>query len=152
MRSIRPVRITVLGLLLILSSGCSQWSWNPARWFDAEKSAPAPEVQVLTIEGTSAVAGDRFVQRWDGARLIVDVHSAGGTGSALFKPATAQGWPPRLAVRVHSHALAQFEALGAQNIRMTFGSAPLTEPALIDLPHGVYRRESPQLEIRWSAQ
>lgn len=141
-------RLLALALLAFLCGGCANWSWNPANWFSKEPAAPVPEVQVLAIESTSG-GGDQFVQTWDGARLIVDVQSASGSGSAVLKPASQQGWPLRLAFRVHSSSLAEFAVRGAQNLRMSFGSAPLTEPALIDLPYGIYRKESPQLEIRW---
>jgi len=144
----RLQRTLSLAVLAILCAGCGQWSWNPAKWFREPAPAPMAAVQVLTIESTSG-GGDRFVQSWEGARLVVDVHSAGGSGTAVLKPAEGQSWPLRLAFRVHSSALAEFEANGAQALRMSFGSVPLTEPALIDLPYGIYRKESPQLEIRW---
>jgi hypothetical protein len=148
MRPMRLQRTLSLAVLAILCTGCAQWSWNPAKWFREPAPAAAAEVQVLTIDSTSG-GGDRFVQSWDGARLVVDVHSAGGSGTALLKPVEGQSWPLRLAFRVHSSGLAEFEARGAQVLRMSFGSEPLTEPALIDLPYGIYRKESPQLEIRW---
>lgn len=137
--------------LLLLCAGCSQWSWNPMKWelFGKKTEAPPPTVEVLAIEsGTANPAGERFEQHWDGARLVVDIHSPNGIGRATLKPRGA-GWPLRLAFRLHLGALEGFEAKGAQNMRFSLGSTTLTEPALIDLPHGIVAKDSPQLEIQW---
>jgi hypothetical protein len=60
-----------------------------------------------------------------------------------------QGWPLRLAFRLHLSALEGFEVRGAQNMRWNLGHDPLTAPALIDLPAGTYTKESPEIEIQW---
>src|SRR5689334_21779547 len=98
------LRAACVTALLVLG-GCGQWSWNPARWFSRPaQPAPAP-VEVLTIESASAnPAGERFEQSWDGARLVVDVHSPSGIGRATLKPKDGP-WPLRLAFRFHTSAL-----------------------------------------------
>jgi hypothetical protein len=140
----------LLGLLLALTlSACGQWSWNPATWFNKKPEAPPPVVEVLGIESRSAnPAGDRFTQSWEGARLVVDIYSDTGIGRAVVKPRD-QGWPLRLAFRLHLSAVEGFEVRGAQNLRWSLGHDPLTEPAMIDLPAGAYTKESPEIEIQW---
>lgn len=138
-----------IGLLALVLSGCGQWSWNPVKWFQRPPPAGPPLVEVLNIESTSAnAAGERFEQSWDGARLIVDVHSPAGIGKAILRPA-GQGWPLRLAFRLHVSALEGFEARAAQNMRISLGREPLPEPALIDVPYGVVAKDSEQLEVQW---
>jgi hypothetical protein len=74
--------LSVFGALFVgplgagLLAACSQWSWNPKDWF-ASKPEPAPApVDLLSIQSESANAtGERFVQTWEGARLVVDVYS-----------------------------------------------------------------------------
>lgn len=147
---VKPARPYAL-LLVILLAGCSQWSWNPAKWdlFDKKTEAPPPPVEMLSIESRSAnPAGESFEQHWDGARLVVDVHSASGIGEATLKP-REQGWPLRLAFRLHLNAVEGFEVKGAQSMRFSLGHEPLTEPALIDLPYGIVAKDSPQLDIHW---
>lgn len=142
-------RLLAAALTALLLAGCSQWSWNPVRWFDKPPEAKPPLVEVLAIESNTAnPGGERFEQSWDGARLVVDIHSPGGIGRATLRP-REQGWPLRLAFRVHTSALEGFEARGAQNMRISLGREPLTEPAFIDLPHGVIAKDSAQLEIQW---
>jgi hypothetical protein len=147
---VKPARLCALPLAILLS-GCSQWSWNPAKWdlFGKKAEAPPPIVEILSIESRSAnPAGERFEQHWDGARLVVDIHSASGIGEATLKP-REQGWPLRLAFRLHLNAVEGFEVKGAQSMRFSLGHEPLTEPALIDLPYGIVAKESPQLDIQW---
>ncbi len=148
----RSAQRTLAALLLLWTlAACSQWSWNPARWnpFKDEPEPPPPPVEVLSIESRSAnPAGDRFTQSWDGVRLVIDIHSDAGFGRALLKPRD-QGWPLRLAFRLHLSALEGFEVRAAQNLRWNLGHDPLTEPAFIDLPHGAYAKDSPEIEIQW---
>lgn len=146
----RAVPQALLALLLTLTlTGCSHWSWNPATWFKSKPEAPPPTVELLSIESRSAnPVGDRFTQSWEGARLVVDVYSDSGIGRAVLKPRD-QGWPLRLAFRLHLSALEGFEVRGAQNMRWNLGHDPLTAPALIDLPAGIYTKESPEIEIQW---
>ena len=93
-------------------------------------------------------AGDRFTQSWEGVRLVVDIHSDTGIGRAVLKPRD-QGWPLRLAFRLHLSAVEGFEVRGAQNLRWSLGQDPLTEPAMIDLPAGAYAKDSPEIEVQW---
>ena len=126
--------------------GCSHWSWNP---FKKEPEAPPPPVEMLSIESLSPnPASDRFAQSWEGVRLMVDVYSDTGIGRAVLKPRD-QGWPLRIAFRLHLTALEGFEVRAAQNLRWDLGHEPLTQPAVIDLPAGAYTKESPQIEIQW---
>src|SRR5262245_66280384 len=98
----RPrTRLLTLSLILLLA-GCSQWSWNPAKWdlFDKKAEAPPPPVEMLTMESHSAnPAGEKFEQHWDGARLVGDIRSADGVGEATLKPRD-QRWHLRLAFSV----------------------------------------------------
>lgn len=145
----RAQRVWVVILLTATLAGCSHWSWSPATWFKTQPEPPPPAVEVLSIESQSAnPAADRFSQSWDGVRLVVDIHSGPGIGRAVLKP-RAQGWPLRLAFRLHLSALEGFEVRGTQNMRWSLGHEPLTEPALIDLPYGTYAKDSPQIEIQW---
>lgn len=135
----------------VLVAGCSSWSWNPAKWslFHRAAEPVPPPVQVLTIASASTnPGGESFVQSWDGTRLIVDIHSPNGTGRATLRPA-GERWPLRLAFRMHVGALEGFEVRGAQNLRISLGPEPLAEPALIDLPYGIYLKDTPQIEIQW---
>lgn len=145
----RPVQWTLFAALCALLLAACGWSWNP---FKKKPAAPPPVVQVLSIESRSAnPAGDRFTQTWEGVRLVVDVYSDAGIGRAVLKPRD-QGWPLRLAIRLHLAALEGFEVRGAQNLRWSLGHEPLPEPPLIDLPAGVYTKESPEIEIQWVDQ
>jgi len=140
---------SALALTALLLAGCGQWSWNPVKWFGKKPEARAPVVEVLSIESTSGnPSGERFEQSWDGARLIIDVHSPAGIGRATLRPRD-QGWPLRLAFRLHVGALEGFEVKAAQNMRFSLGSEPLTQPAFIDIPYGVVAKDSPQLEVQW---
>ncbi len=142
-------RLAALAVTALLLAGCGQWSWNPMRWFEKEPQPKPAPVAVLAIEsGTANPAGERFEQSWDGARLVIDIHSPNGIGRATLRP-REQGWPLRLAFRIHTGALEGFEARAAQNMRISLGTEPLTEPAYIDLPHGVVAKDSTQLEIQW---
>lgn len=147
----RQLRVLAALLAVLALAGCANWSWNPAKWslFNKDPEPAPPVVEVLTIESLSPnSAGDHFTQSWDGVRLVVDVHSDAGIGRALLKPRD-QGWPLRIAFRLHVSALEGFEVRGAQNLRFSLGHDPLTEPAFIDVPAGAYTKDSPQLEIQW---
>ena len=86
------VRWTLVAALALLLAGCGQWSWNPTKWFSKEPAPPPAPVEVLAIESTSEnPAGDSFQQSWDGTRLVVDIHSAGGSGARRCVPATRGG-------------------------------------------------------------
>jgi hypothetical protein len=135
-------------LLSLCVAGCSAAAWNPVHWFKKAPPPAAPVVQVLTIEPGSANTSDRFAQSWDGARLIVDIESPSGVGRATLRPANGP-WPLRLAFRMHVSALEGFEVRGAQNMRISLGAEPLTEPALIDLPYGIYVKDTSQIDIQW---
>lgn len=141
---------SALGLPLLLTlTACSHWSWNPVTWFQKKPEAPPPVVEVLGIESRSAnPAGDRFTQSWEGVRVVVDIYSDSGIGRAVLKPRD-QGWPLRLAFRLHLSALEGFEVRGAQNLRWSLGHEPLTQPALIDLPAGAYAKDTPEIEVQW---
>jgi hypothetical protein len=144
-----PVRRVLLASLFALTLSACGWSWNP---FSKKPEAPPPTVEVLSIESRSPnPAGDRFTQSWEGVRLVVDVYSDTGIGRAVLKPRD-QGWPLRIAFRLHLAALEGFEVRAAQNLRFNLGHDPLTEPALIDLPAGAYTKESPEIEIQWVDQ
>lgn len=147
----RPFAWLVALPLVLLLAGCSQWSWNPTKWdlFGKKTEAPPPTVEMLAIQsGTANPAGERFEQHWDGARLVIDIHSSSGIGRATLKPRD-QGWPLRLAFRLHLSAVEGFEVKGAQSMRFSLGHEALTEPALIDLPYGILNKDSPQLDIQW---
>jgi len=153
MKTARPRRYRLLaGLLLALAvTGCANWSWNPAKWslFSKEPEPAPPVVEVLAIESLSPnPAADRFSQSWEGVRLVIDIHSDTGIGRAVIRP-REQGWPLRLAFRLHLSTLEGFEVRAAQNLRFSLGHDPLTEPAFIDVPHGAYTKDSPQIEIQW---
>ena len=143
------LRWVVLCLLVPILGACSHWSWNPRDWF-GEKPEPAPApVELLSIQSTSAdAAGERFVQSWEGARLVVDIYSGSGIGHAVVKPRD-KGWPLKLAFRLNLAAVEDFEFRGAQNLRWSLGREPLPQPALIDIPHGAYQKDTPQIEIEW---
>jgi hypothetical protein len=143
------LRWAVVCLVVPTLAACAHWSWNPRDWFgDKPEPAPAP-VDLLSIQSTSTnPAGERFVQSWEGARLVVDVYSDSGIGHAVVKP-RAQGWPLKLAFRLNLTAVEDFEIRGAQNLRWSLGHEPLTQPALIDVPYGAYQKDTPQIEIAW---
>jgi len=155
-RGMRPGHFRVLaGLVPMLAlAGCANWSWNPAKWslFNKDPEPAPPVVEVLAIESLSPnPAGDHFSQSWDGVRLVVDINSDSGIGRAVLKPREA-GWPLRIAFRLHLSALESFEVRSAQTLRFGLGHDPLTEPVFIDLPHGAYAKDSPQIEIQWVDQ
>jgi len=145
----RLAAAATIGALTLLLAGCGQWSWNPVKWFQRPALAGPLLVEVLSIESQSgSPTGERFEQSWDGARLVIDVHSPSGIGKAILRPRD-RGWPLRLTFRMHVSALEGFEARAAQNMRISLGSDPLTEPASIDLPYGVVAKDSEQLEVQW---
>ena len=59
-----------------------------------------------------------------------------------------QGWPLKIAFRLNLTAVEDFEIRGAQ-MRRSLGHEPLTQPALIDVPYGTYKKDTPQIEIEW---
>ena len=141
-------RVIAFAIVPLLGA-CSHWSWNPHDWFGSKpEPAPAP-VELLSIQSMSTnPAGERFVQSWEGARLVIDIYSASGIGHAVVKP-REQGWPLKLAFRLNLTAVEDFEVRGAQNSRWSLGHEPLTQPALIDVPYGTYKKDTPQIEIEW---
>jgi hypothetical protein len=143
----------LLGALLLTATlaACASGSWNPANWslFSKDPEPTPPAVEMLAIESLSPnPEADRFSQSWDGVRLVIDVHSDTGVGRAVLRPRD-QGWPLRLAFRLHLPALEGFDVRSAQTLRFSLGREPLTEPAFIDLPPGAYTKDSPQIEIQW---
>jgi len=146
-----PGRVLATFLLALATAGCANWSWNPAKWslFNEDPAPAPPVVEMLAIESLSSnPAADRFSQSWDGVRLVIDIHSDTGIGRAVLRPRD-DGWPLRLAFRLHLPALEGFEVRSAQTLRFGLGHEPLTEPAFIDLPPGAYTKDSPQIEIQW---
>lgn len=144
-----PSKWAVAFVVVPMLSACSHWSWNPRDWFGSKpEPAPAP-VELLSIQSTSAnPAGERFMQTWEGARLVVDIYSDSGTGHAVVKPRD-QGWPLKVAFRLNLTAVEDFEIRGAQNLRWSLGHEPLAQPALIDVPYGAYTKDTAQIEIQW---
>lgn len=148
-------RAGVAVALLSLLAGCSHmpnphlsWPWHH------KQAAPPQEVHELTIEpgaeGAASGATPTLPQYWQRNTLLIDLQSAGGTGSIVLKPVPGTTWPARLAFRVMPGQFGILEVRGAQRMLL-----PITtqgaKPVDLELLPGVYTARTPQITVTWEA-
>jgi hypothetical protein len=142
-RSAWRARAAVAALAL-LAAACGHLPALHWPWHRPSPAAPAP-VHELDIGGAAA---DAFPQYWKRNTLLVDLSAASGTGSITLRPATAAGWPLRLAFRITPGAIGALEVRAAQRTRVPV-AAEGGRPIDLELAPGVYTPDSAQITVSW---
>ena len=135
-RGVNAARGAALALALCVA-GCAHWHHRPP-------PPPAP-VHELAIEGAGAEA---FPQYWKRNTLLIDLAAARGSGTLTLKPATAAGWPARLAFRVTPGAIGELEVHAAQRLILPISSAG-AKPVDLELAAAVYTSATAQITVSW---
>ena len=94
----RACAAPVLSVLLTMCAACSHlprphWPWQA-------KQAPAPQEVHELVATAPQGSSVSLAQYWQGNTLIVDLRSAGSTGSVSLTPREHTLWPARIAFRV----------------------------------------------------
>jgi hypothetical protein len=142
-RSAWRARAAVAALALLVAA-CGHLRPLHWPWHRHSPAVPAP-VHELDIGGAAA---DAFPQYWKRNTLLVDLSAASGTGSITLRPATAAGWPLRLAFRITPGAIGALEARAAQRIRVPVAAGG-GRPIDLELAPGVYTPDSAQITVSW---
>jgi hypothetical protein len=143
-----------LGLLMtalatLLAAGCGHlsphWPWHHA----PPSAAPVHELDISGAPG-GASPGGTYPQYWKRNTLVVDLSAVSGSGRITLRPAGANGWPVRLALRITPGSIAELDVRGAQRLIL-----PITpsggKPVDLELAPGVYTRSTPQLTVSWGS-
>ncbi len=135
-------------LLLLMLGGCSLLS-------------PAPDVTLTISKQGPWQAQDQIGWQQDGSRLLLEIHSPAGVGSARLQPTSGQ-WPETVRVRLHLTALEGFFATtGAARFDYRLaqkensqraqaraqGESP--EPIELELPANLFTDPTAPLVIQW---
>jgi hypothetical protein len=133
------LRATAVALALLVA-GCSHMPWH--------RNPPVPPAAVheLQVEGGAATS---YPQYWKRNTLLVDLTAASGTGSIVLKPATAAGWPVRLAFRVTPGAVGVLDVRAAARVNLPINASG-AHPVELELPPGIYSPTSPQMTVAWA--
>ncbi len=126
-------------LLVFLAGGCSHMPWHHP------PPPPPPPVHELEVTGAGT-----FPQHWKRNTLLVDLTSAGGSGSVTLKPVAGTSWPVRIGVRVTPGTFPVLEVRGDQRMHLPIsaaGSAPMD----LEFDPGVYTAKTPQIVVSWGA-
>jgi hypothetical protein len=133
-------------VFLTMTAACSHvprphWPWH-------RKQAPAPqevhELVVMAPQGSSVA----IQQYWKGNTLIVDLRSAGGTGSVSLKPREHTLWPPRIGFRVTPGQFETLEVHAYQRVVLPITSVG-AQPVEVELAPGVYLTKTPEITVLW---
>ena len=129
----------------LLAAACGHLPSPHWPWQHPPSPPPAP-VHELDISG--APAADAFPQRWKRNTLLVDLSSAGGSGSITLRPAAGSDWPVRLAFRVMPGAIGVLEVRAAQRVSLAV-AAGSGKPVDLELSPGVYTPQTAQMTVAW---
>src|SRR5579862_7323574 len=96
--AIAAIAAIVASAILTVAAGCSHlprphWPWQ------RKQAEPAQEVHELTVTAPDGSAVN-LPQYWKQNTLVVDLQSAGTSGSVVMKPREHTLWPVRIAFRV----------------------------------------------------
>jgi hypothetical protein len=97
----------------------------------------------------SGAAGAAYPQYWMRNTLLLDLSAASGSGSITLRPASAYGWPVRLAFRVTPGAIGVLEVRAAQRTSLPIASAG-GRPVDLELAPGVYTPQTEQMTVSWA--
>jgi hypothetical protein len=126
-------------LCVLLLCACGHWPWH--------RTPPPPptEVHELDISGAPAASVRQF---WKRNTLLVDLSAASGSGSIVLKPASAQGWPVRVAFRIMPGSIGLLEVRADERVSLPI-TAGAPKPVDLELAPGVYSAHTPQLSVSW---
>jgi len=143
----RPVILLAVAALAL--AGCSgpravKWPW-------AKAPPAAPEVaDEMVMTATDGGAAPAWPQFWKRNALLVDLQSAGPSGSFEMHPREGASWPVRVAFRLRPGAFDALEVRGDQRVIL-----PVTregaKPVEIELAPGVYGPQTRALAVSWGA-
>jgi hypothetical protein len=145
----RAAAVAACAALLALSSACSHMPSMPKlKWPFGHKAAPAPEVVQEIVFEAAAGTSVNFPQYWSRNTLVIDLQSAGGSGSAVAKPREGTAWPVRLAFRVMPGQFGELEVKGDE--RSVFNVPASGRKALdLGLSPSAYTPKTAQLALTW---
>lgn len=130
-------------------AGCGHLPHPHLSWPWHHKAAAAPEeVHELTITPGAPGGSTAFPQYWKRNTLLVDLQSAGGTGSVVLQPVAGTPWPVRLGFRVLPGRFGMLEVHGDQR-KVLPVTAQGTKPLDLELEPGVYSAKTPQITVTW---
>jgi hypothetical protein len=141
----RTAACAVLLIGLFAASGCSHLHWP---WHRKPPPAPAP---VHELDISDAAAGGSTAQYWKRNTLLIDLSSAGGSGSLTLKPAAGGSWPVRLAFRVRPGSFGALEVRAAERVVLPIHPVG-TQAVDLELAPGVYRADTPQITVSWGPE
>jgi len=110
--------------------------------------APPPEVSTaLTVASPQGMALT-WPQFWQRNDVVLDMSGVAGTGAAVVAPRSGLAWPVRVVLRVAPGAVGALEVRGAQRLVVPVPAAG-TGTVDIELPPGIYRAATKQLDVTW---
>ncbi len=141
-------RVGTLAALSLLAA-CSHlprphWPWHHAQ------TPPPQEVHELVIS-TPNGAPPNLPQYWHGNTLVVDMQSAGSSGSVTMQPREHTLWPVRIAFRVLPGEFGALDVRAQQRVVLPI-TASGTKPVDLELDPGVFIMKSPQMTVSWGAE
>jgi hypothetical protein len=145
----RAAALAACAALVVLSSGCAHMPSMPKlKWPFGHKPAPAPEVVQEIVFADAAGASINLPQYWSRNTLVIDLQSAGSSGSTIAKPREGTTWPVRLAFRVTPGQFGELEVKGDE--RDVFNvSASGPKPLELTLSPSAYTSKTAQLTLSW---
>ncbi len=144
-------RARAVGAVLLLSTlaGCSHVPHPQLSWpWHHKPAAPPQEVHELTLTPGAQGGSTAFPQYWKRNTLLLDLQSAGGTGSLVLKPVPRTSWPVRLAFRVTPGQFGILEVQGDQRMLLPVTTQG-TKPVDLELVPGVYTAKTAQITVSW---
>jgi hypothetical protein len=136
---------TAVALLALSAAACGHLPAAHWPWHRESPAAPAP-VHELDISGA---AGAAFPQYWKRNTLLLDLSAASGSGSITLRPASASGWPLRVAFRITPGAIGVLEVRAAQRTSLPI-AAGNGRPVDLELAPGVYTPQTEQITVSWA--
>lgn len=138
------IRFAVVVLLTLSLAACS----GGRIWPFGKQTPPTQETaSTFVFEGS----GSNIPQYWRRNTVVIDLQGVGGSGALSARLGDGHRWPMRVAVRVRPGSFGELEVNGAQRVILP---VPEDGAAFVDLelPSGIYRRDTVALEIRWRAR
>lgn len=147
---VRPRARTLLAVVAaaLAVSACGtlhapRWPWNkPA----PEAPEPASAMVMTAADGSPAA----WPQSWKRNALLVDLQSAGPSGSFEMRPREGKGWPVRVAFRLRPGTFGQLEVRGDQRAILPVATDG-AQPVDLELAPGVYGPRTRALVVSWGA-